>query len=275
MKKFSFSLIIKMTGIIFIAFAIVLGNEMRLGIDRYVKNTLKTDAEATKLNLDKFSKSYVETLSMDKVDLNSEKFQNIYRYALGDSSKIKCLVDKQGKIIDISREGQITPCLGILLNNNQNYPVYFNLSSLDKKDIRRLETLLRENDDKVNQISITVSGKEMETIDAESIINYLDHIQIKELIINDQILIQEDIQGKSKTFEGVVNSYESYNLEIYFYTMTAREKLKSSHSVKTKALIMDYENMIKGVQTNVKNHFKTFIKNGHDLPPTNYADYFY
>ena len=45
MKKISFSLILKISGIVFLAFAVVLGNEIRLGIDRYIKNTLETDAE--------------------------------------------------------------------------------------------------------------------------------------------------------------------------------------------------------------------------------------
>ena len=44
MKKISFSLILKISGIVFLAFAVVLGNEIRLGIDRYIKNTLETDA---------------------------------------------------------------------------------------------------------------------------------------------------------------------------------------------------------------------------------------
>ena len=55
MKKLNFSLIIKVTGVVFIAFSIVLGNEIRLGINRYTKNTLDTDAEAIVRNLDKFA----------------------------------------------------------------------------------------------------------------------------------------------------------------------------------------------------------------------------
>ena len=40
MKKPNVSLIVKISGMVFIAFALILGNEIRLGIDRYVKNTL-------------------------------------------------------------------------------------------------------------------------------------------------------------------------------------------------------------------------------------------
>ena len=39
MKKISFSLILKISGIVFLAFAVVLGNEILLVIDRYIKNT--------------------------------------------------------------------------------------------------------------------------------------------------------------------------------------------------------------------------------------------
>ena len=77
MKKISFSLILKISGIVFLAFAVVLGNEIRLGIDRYIKNTLETDAEVTVRNLDKFAKSYIETVAVNKVDITSDAFQSI------------------------------------------------------------------------------------------------------------------------------------------------------------------------------------------------------
>ena len=89
MKKISFSLILKISGIVFLAFAVVLGNEIRLGIDRYIKNTLETDAEVTVRNLDKFAKSYIETVAVNKVDITSDAFQSIYSSALsGDNTKI-------------------------------------------------------------------------------------------------------------------------------------------------------------------------------------------
>ena len=92
----------------------VLGNEIRLGIDRYIKNTLETDAEVTVRNLDKFAKSYIETVAVNKVDITSDAFQSIYSSALsGDNTKIKCLVDSQGKIVSTSREGVSSPTLCI------------------------------------------------------------------------------------------------------------------------------------------------------------------
>ena len=56
MKKLNFSLIIKIACIILLAFMAVLGNEIRLGIERYIKNTVETDAEIKIRNLDKFAK---------------------------------------------------------------------------------------------------------------------------------------------------------------------------------------------------------------------------
>ena len=89
MKKISFSLILKISGIVFLAFAVVLGNEIRLGIDRYIKNTLETAAEVTVRNLDKFAKSYIETVAVNKVDITSDAFQSIYSSALsGDNNQM-------------------------------------------------------------------------------------------------------------------------------------------------------------------------------------------
>ena len=118
MKKISFSLILKISGIVFLAFAVVLGNEIRLGIDRYIKNTLETDAEVTVRNLDKFAKSYIETVAVNKVDITSDAFQSIYSSALsGDNTKIKCLVDSQGKIVSTSRKvSQVLRCVFSLMN---------------------------------------------------------------------------------------------------------------------------------------------------------------
>ena len=55
MRKYHLSLIVKITAIVIIAFALILGNEIRLGIERYRKNTIESDAEIITRNLDKFS----------------------------------------------------------------------------------------------------------------------------------------------------------------------------------------------------------------------------
>ena len=105
MKKPNVSLIVKISGMVFIAFALILGNEIRLGIDRYVKNTLETDAQATVRLLDSFAKDYSDLTIYDSYPLTSDEFTEIYNDALrGNSSLIKSLVTPKGKIIDISME---------------------------------------------------------------------------------------------------------------------------------------------------------------------------
>ena len=71
MKKWNISLTVKITGLVLLAFIAVLGNEVRLGIDRYIKSSLEAGADSTILSLDKFSKAYMETIAIDKVDLTS------------------------------------------------------------------------------------------------------------------------------------------------------------------------------------------------------------
>lgn len=284
MKKLNFSLIIKITGIVFIAFVIVLGNEMRLGIDRYIKNTLETDAEATKVNLDKFSKAYVETISLKKVDLKSDNFQKIYKDALGgDTTKIKCLLDNKGKIMSMSREGRSDSSLCIVLNGYQGvsqWPVYFNLSSLGEESIDNLEKTLRNHIDDVNNVSISLRANKLQLDN----INQFNDIEIKELKINDEIIAENDLKGEFETIEGVLNSYESNNLEAYFYRVT-QESLKSSvtdsqedtdaaFTVSSSSVLVDYQNMIKGLKMNIASDFQGFIKNGSPLNSTNYADYY-
>lgn len=280
MRKLSFSLIIKITGMVFIAFVIVLGNEMRLGIDRYIKNTLETDAEATKINLDKFSKAYVETIALQKADLKSDKFQRIYRDALGgDSTKIKCLVDNQGKVVNISREGRSNPSLCIVLDGYKGasqWPVYFDLSSLSQESIEKLEKVLRNRVNDVNYVSISLEANEM-LLDG---IEQFNNIEIKEIRINDEVISGSDFKGETEVLEGVLNSYESNNLEVYFYKVT-QESLKSSantsdssSSTEVTAVLKDYQNMIKGLQLNIVTNFHKFIENGNALKETNYADYY-
>ena len=146
MKKLNFSLIIKVTGVVFISFSIVLGNEIRLGINRYTKNTLDTDAEAIVRNLDKFAKSYTQSIAINKVNLNSTEFKNIYRDALaGDGTKVKCLVNAKGQILDVSREGEGFPSIGVIVSKYKgatNWPVYFDLSSMDSTSLMKIESEL-------------------------------------------------------------------------------------------------------------------------------------
>lgn len=165
MKRFQnihVSLIVKITTVVFVAFLLVIVNEMRLGIDRYMKNTVEANAESIVLQLDKFAKSYAENIAINEVDLLDEDFQRSYIFALsGDTTKIKCLTDNEGNIIDVSREGIESPTITILVTGDVNQTVSIELSTLTSVDfdnneqtISELEYFLLENTSPQAYVSI-------------------------------------------------------------------------------------------------------------------------
>lgn len=277
MKKYSVSLITKISVLVLTAFLIVLGNEVRIGIQRYIKNTLETDASATKIDLDRFSKSYSETLSLKKVDLYSAQFSKIYQDVTGgNTSKIKCLVDKKGNIIDISREGiKNHPDLGILIdhyNNVDNWPMYLNLSSLNEKELDKLEELLKDNVNRVNNIKVKIICDNMDMNN----LNHIENVKVKEIKINDEIVISKDMEGECIEVQGVLHSYENYNLEIYFISSLS-DTIKSAPSQypnNSEPIILDYDDTINGLKKHINHDFKKFISEGKPLTSTNYGDYF-
>ena len=286
MKKISFSLILKISGIVFLAFAVVLGNEIRLGIDRYIKNTLETDAEVTVRNLDKFAKSYIETVAVNKVDITSDAFQSIYSSALsGDNTKIKCLVDSQGKIVSTSREGVSSPTLCIFADEyygSQSWPLYFNLTSLPKKDLNSIENFLIEHQKEVGNISIEVK-LDHQPEEGEASFN---DIQVKNLVYNDEIIYTGDVKGKTQTFQGTVSAYTSYNKEIVFFSSASgtmkiqkqTEKQDSSKEFEEKqsALVVDYQNAMNGLQYQIQRNFKKFKSSGKEFHSAgnDYSNYY-
>ena len=136
----------------------VLGNEIRLGIERYIKNTLETDAEITIRNLDKFAKNYIERIAVNPVDLSSQQFLRLYHHALsGDLTKVKCLVDADGKILDMSRDGVEGPSLSLIVEKDDtNYSVGIDFSSLSQKDLEKLEKVIIQHQNSQLDISIDV-----------------------------------------------------------------------------------------------------------------------
>ena len=286
MKKISFSLNLKISGIVFLAFAVVLGNEIRLGIDRYIKNTLETDAEVTVRNLDKFAKSYIETVAVNKVDITSDAFQSIYSSALsGDNTKIKCLVDSQGKIVSTSREGVSSPTLCIFADEyygSQSWPLYFNLTSLPKKDLNSIENFLIEHQKEVGNISIEVK-LDHQPEEGEASFN---DIQVKNLVYNDEIIYTGDVKGKTQTFQGTVSAYTSYNKEIVFFSSASgtmkiqkqTEKQDSSKEFEEKqsALVVDYQNAMNGLQYQIQRNFKKFKSSGKEFHSAgnDYSNYY-
>lgn len=275
MKKLNFSLIIKVTGVVFIAFSIVLGNEIRLGINRYTKNTLDTDAEAIVRNLDKFAKSYTQSIAINKVNLNSTEFKNIYRDALaGDGTKVKYLVNAKGQILDVSREGEGFPSIGVIVSKYKgatNWPVYFDLSSMDSTSLMKIESELLKHKDEKNTITLKIVTNSQSELNS----NIFDNIFIKELKLNNQIIYVSNTKGKVQTMEGTVGSYASYNLEIAFPSTLTESKKQSTNTSgkKSRTMILDYQNAMNGLREQITKNFKTFKKSGRELTTTNYSIY--
>lgn len=275
MKKLNFSLIIKVTGVVFIAFSIVLGNEIRLGINRYTKNTLDTDAEAIVRNLDKFAKSYTQSIAINKVNLNSTEFKNIYRDALaGDGTKVKCLVNAKGQILDVSREGEGFPSIRVIVSKYKgatNWPVYFDLSSMDSTSLMKIESELLKHKDEKNTITLKIVTNSQSELNS----NIFDNIFIKELKLNNQIIYVSNTKGKVQTMEGTVGSYASYNLEIAFPSTLTESKKQSTNTSgkKSRTMILDYQNAMNGLREQITKNFKTFKKSGRELTTTNYSIY--
>ena len=275
MKKLNFSLIIKVTGVVFIAFSIVLGNEIRLGINRYTKNTLDTDAEAIVRNLDKFAKSYTQSIAINKVNLNSTEFKNIYRDALaGDGTKVKCLVNAKGQILDVSREGEGFPGIGVIVSKYKgatNWPVYFDLSSMDSTSLMKIESELLKHKDEKNTITLKIVTNSQSELNS----NIFYNIFIKELKLNNQIIYVSNTKGKVQTMEGTVGSYASYNLEIAFPSTLTESKKQSTNTSgkKSRTMILDYQNAMNGLREQITKNFKTFKKSGRELTTTNYSIY--
>lgn len=275
MKKLNFSLIIKVTGVVFIAFSIVLGNEIRLGINRYTKNTLDTDAEDIVRNLDKFAKSYTQSIAINKVNLNSTEFKNIYRDALaGDGTKVKCLVNAKGQILDVSREGEGFPSIGVIVSKYKgatNWPVYFDLSSMDSTSLMKIESELLKHKDEKNTITLKIVTNSQSELNS----NIFDNIFIKELKLNNQIIYVSNTKGKVQTMEGTVGSYASYNLEIAFPSTLTESKKQSTNTSgkKSRTMILDYQNAMNGLREQITKNFKTFKKSGRELTTTNYSIY--
>lgn len=277
MKHIKFSLMYKISGIVFIAFAIVLGNEIRLGIDRYMKNTLETDAAATIRNLDKFSKSYVETIAIHEVDLSSNQFQKIYKKALvGDSSQIKCLVDAKGKILNISREGIHYPNISFVLDEYlgaQNWPAYLDLSILSEQERSQLEKKLQE--DPEGQKILTFEG-DLGKCD-EYYANEFKNIKLKTLKLNDEVIAEREYEGEAETLSGPVNTYVSYNVEMLF-SVNNSEAVKNSQisSLRSESqnamLVLDYHDAMKGLQYQIQKNFQKFKSSAKSVA---FGDYDY
>jgi len=281
MKKWNFSLIIKISGLVFIAFAIVLGNEIRLGIDRYIKNNLETDADATIRSLDKFSKSYMETIAIGKVDLSSERFLKLYSNALsGNDTKVKCLVDSHGKILDMSREGVGLPTLCMIVNSEneeQPWPAYLDLSCFNQRQLGYLKGYLIDNQDDKNIVKVIIASDN----DVEGYADLYGLKGIQSFEINGKkIYDDENIEGNIE-LEGYVSSYSGQDFEIIFNTNIVENIIESSYwsneeLQKSPILLWDYRDTMNSLQEKIEKHFVTFKASAKEFKSSeyNYADYY-
>ncbi len=278
MKRFQnihVSLIIKITTVVFLAFLFVIANEMRLGIDRYMKNTVETNAESIVLQLDKFAKSYAENIAINEVDLTGDTFQRSYNFALsGDTTKIKCLTDKEGNIIDISREGIESPTLTILVTGDINQTVSIELSSLTSLDldneetISELELFLLENSSPYAYVNVDLIENQPDDINDRKPKNddTLKNIEILglDIITEDNsysIYSQKYSEGVNTdditSYEGVLSSYSSDSLEVTFATQITSNILSSYLEVKQESscVINDYSDSIGFIENAINNNY--------------------
>ncbi|MCD7839247.1 MAG: HAMP domain-containing histidine kinase [Erysipelotrichaceae bacterium] len=277
MKRFQnihVSLIIKITTVVFLAFLFVVANEMRLGIDCYMKNTVETNAESIVLQLDKFAKSYAENIAINEVDLTGDTFQRSYNFALsGDTTKIKCLTDKEGNIIDISREGIENPTLTILINGDDGKEtVSVDLSSLQSEEMNHeeaisgLEFYLSHDTSASAYVTINLIENTLEdTLERKHKNNdALKNIEILSLEINSDsadfyTVYADDYDENDEniiSYIGVLSSYSSDSLEVTFATQITSSVLSSYFETieESYCVIQDYNDSIAFIQNAINSN---------------------
>lgn len=280
MRKFHLSLIVKITAIVTIAFLAILGNEIRLGIGRYRKNTIESDAEMIVRNLDKFSKDYSNLNVYQSYTLDTPEFQNIYSEALsGDSSLIKSLVSPKGDIIDISREtiAETILCMTPTVFEGQddwvvNYPIYLYLDQVSQEDITYLEDYMRNEQEMLNvtmdiQFDKNTNFKQNEFRD----------IHVQRMQIEDDVVIDHKVTKDALRIEGTLSFYSSQNEEVFFGNNTQMITYGSySHMAydNKKAVVIDYRDAIKGVRYQLQKHFDEYTKQDDIFYSTNYGSYY-
>lgn len=275
MKIKNLSLIVKIAFMIFIAFAIILGNEIRLGVDRYINNTLQSDASTNARMLEKLEKAYIEETSQNN-KMSSESFQTTYESFLDDPSKVKCLVDKEGKILDISRPGYERPMIHIIRENKEDEgPIVFYIESLHEEALHSLENYLLNHTDKDISIKIVFTGN---TSDQADILDF-DKIKIKELYVdNKKVYLNTKLKGKTTTYQGTLGYFEDLDYEMLY---EAENKMSNNiydgfngEIVKEKVAIYDYSSMRKNLEDKIKNDFNRFIENNDNFMSTSYSEYY-
>lgn len=281
MRKYHLSLIVKITAIVIIAFALILGNEIRLGIERYRKNTIESDAEIITRNLDKFSKDYSNLNIYESYGLDSDEFLALYDHALyGNYNLIKSLVTPQGKILDISREtiSETLLCMtpktfGTQEDRPQNLPIYLYLNNMDDKDIDLLEEYMT-NGKEMLKVKIDVVF-EKETKFTQN--NEFRDIDIKKIQIEDDVVIDHGNSKDAIEITGTLAFYSSQNKEVFFGNNKQMITYGSYSHMATdnkQAVVIDYRDAIKGVHYQLQKNFNQYVKQEYLFYSTSYGDYY-
>jgi len=268
---------LKITGLILLAFVLVLGNEIRLGIDRYMKNTLETDAEINVRTLDKLLKEYTDETVNQSLSFQSDKFEEIYSdFLSGDSTLVKSLVTRDGKILDISRETEEDTQICLLVKNFQgkkDWPIYFHLDSMGSKDIDNLENeLTNENQEECN---VTIHYVNLQSSDETN--NELDQIDVAQIDVNEKTIVKREVNGDIQKLSGKASFYLSQYKEIFFsnnsqpITQGNITRIVSENNAK---IVIDYHDAMNGVRNQLQNHFKQYIDMDKVFVGTSYGEYY-
>lgn len=271
----NYSLILKIALIIFMAFALILGNEIRIGVQRYVTNTLEIDASTNARSMEKLEKVYIEN-NEDTDKLFSKSFMDTYEHFLDDSTKIKCLTDEKGNIINISRPGFDEPAIHLVMNNNgEDEVIYFDLSTMHEAAVTSLGNYLANNheEDIILKIEFTNYTKDQEDI------AMFNKINIKALYVNDYKFYENmTLTGDVHTSEGFIGYFCNIDYEMYFEIENKIARLYfdggENEIVKEKVVIYDYSKMRKELENQLENHFTTFLSNKDNFMNTSYSQYY-
>jgi signal transduction histidine kinase len=279
MKKRKTSLIISIALMIFLSFAFVLGNEVRLGVDRYVSNTLTTEASNNARNLEKLETVYIESMYSNNSthSLDTKEFQNEFKYFLDDSTKLTCLTDKDGNIKNITRANYENPIIHLIKDDTQG-PIYFNISSLDNDQLGIIEDFLLKHTSE--DLSLYISFKNYTEKQAE--IDTFSDITITKLtILSDTGKLDISIDDENddvKTYEGYLGYYEDLDYQFMYEVENSISNNiydgLNGEIVKEKVVIYDFSQMRKNLEDQINNHFEEFTTSGNMFMSTNYSDYY-
>lgn len=268
----NYSLLLKISIMIFLAFVIILGNEIRIGVERYVTNTLETDASTNARNMEKIERVYIEDY-LNTGKMQTSKFLTAYDTFLDDSSKIKCITDNQGNIIDISRPGFDDPVLHLVIDDKEI--AYFDISSMHRDGVELFASYLMDHVDEEIIVLIDFVGN---TRNQEDILHF-DDIKVKCLTVNGRKIYENtSLTGKVSTYRGPIGYFSNIDYEMLY---DVENRLTNSYFdgldgeiVGEKVVVYDYSTMRKALENRLKYDFAHFVSKSDNFMNTSYSHYY-